>query len=610
MRAPKFGTGGVIVWRIMQAINRIVVAVLLAVCSPHATFAHDKAHPLAPPDLSSPRATLTNFLALMDRAYARWTSESGTDEDRIEREAIGRIAHQFFDLSDVAPSVRKNVGRETAVYMKEVLDRIELPPWEQIPDEATLASKPDRVNHWTIPETEITLVRIEEGLHEGQWVFSSETDERAAEFYRLAKHLPYKAGASEGLYQLFVSEPGWMIPRAMIRALPEWMHTRLAGQALWQWTALVLTLIATCALMLMVYRLTGRWSKGRRGATYYFAVVLPVFAVMIPQAATEFLSDQVYITGRLFDALDFALDLVSLAALVVVILSITNRIVAALAALPWSRERQLTAQLAQLAVRAVGVVGALIAVFEGGRYLGVPLTTLVAGVSVSGLTVALAAQDTLKNLFGSLMILLDRPFQVGDQIRIKGHEGKVESVGLRSTRIRDANGHVISISNEEMARLDSKNISSRTHLRRHEVLRLRSNSPPQKVRRLAEFVRGILKDHGGFDPKHPPSVHIGFGDDAVTLTMTYHYGSSNAGGFAAFNEEITLQILERMQQDGIELAPAAPSHVEAAAHAPSHETHEAHAPGHEPFGTSHGHGSAESEESEHHAPANHGAGPV
>ena len=72
----------------------------------------------------------------------------------------------------------------------------------------------------------------------------------------------------------------------MIRALPEWMHTRLAGQALWQWTALVLTLIATCALML-IDGLTGRWSKGRRGATYYFAVVLPVFAVMIPQAATN-----------------------------------------------------------------------------------------------------------------------------------------------------------------------------------------------------------------------------------------------------------------------------------------------------------------------------------
>jgi len=142
----------------------------------------------------------------------------------------------------------------------------------------------------------------------------------------------------------------------------------------------------------------------------------------------------------------------------------------------------------------MGVAGALIAVFEGGRYLGVPLTTLVAGVSVSGLTVALAAQDTLRNLFGSLMILLDRPFQMGDLIRIKGHQGTVESVGLRSTRIRDASGHVVSISNEEVARLDSENVSRQSHLRRQEVLRLRADTPTEKIRTFVDRLRGILEN--------------------------------------------------------------------------------------------------------------------
>src|SRR6476646_473229 len=168
----------------MRSINRIFAVALVAVCWGYAVAAHDRAHPLAPPDLSSPRATLTNFLALMDRAYLQWTSERSTEDDRVEREAIARIAHQFFDLSDVAPSVRKNVGRETAVYMKEVLDRIELPPWEQIPDEAMVAAQQGGMNQWTIPQTEITLVRLKEGLREGQWVFRSETDDRAAQFYR------------------------------------------------------------------------------------------------------------------------------------------------------------------------------------------------------------------------------------------------------------------------------------------------------------------------------------------------------------------------------------------------------------------------------------------
>src|SRR6266536_4652715 len=499
----------------IKSIGRITLIIVAAVLGLHSMYAlaQSEQHPLAPPELTSPRDTLRSFMTLMDKAYQRWKTEGRTYANRAERGAITRLAHQFFDLSDTAPSVRNNVGRETAVFMKEVLDRIELPPWEEIPDEAMIASKPGGLNRWTIPHTEITLVRLKEGLHEGNWVFNSETDERAPEFYEQVKKMPYKPGA------------------------------------------LVLTLLVTAVLMVLIFRLAGYWSRTRRGAGYYLAMVFPIFAIVLPQAATDFLSDQVFITGKLFAALDFALDLVSLGALVALILGITNRLATAIMVLPWFKPRQLNAQLAQLIIRAMGVAGALIAVFEGGRYLGVPLTTLVAGVSVSGLTVALAAQDTLRNLFGSLMILLDRPFQMGDLIRIKGHQGTVESVGLRSTRIRDGSGHVVSISNEEVARLDSEHVSRQSHLRRSEVLRLPVDTPPGKIRSFVELVRGLLENHEGFDPKFPPSVRIGFSDNTVTVTIAYCYHPPNSAAFAALNEKITLQILEGMAKEGIQLSP-------------------------------------------------------
>ncbi len=540
----------------MHPIRQLALVVLAACVWGHATFAlaQGDPHPLAPPDLSSPRATLMNFMALMNRAYYYWKTEGRTYQNRDQRGAITRLAHQFFDLNDIAPSVRNNVGRETAVFIKEVLDRVGLPPWEQIPDEAMIAAKPGGLNQWTIPHTEITLVRLKEGLREGQWVFNSETDERAPEFYARAKHLPYQPGASEGLYDLFVSEPGWMIPNSWIRGLPGWLQARHGGQAVWQWCALVLTLAVTAALMILIYRITERWSRGRHGASYYLAVVFPLFAVILPQSATDFLSDHVLITGRLFAILDFALDLVSLGALVILILGLTNRLANALMALPWFKSRPLNAQLAQLILRTLGVIAALVAVFEGGRYVGVPLTTLIAGVSVSGLTVALAAQDTLKNLFGSLMIMLDRPFEVSDTIRIKGHEGRVESVGLRSTRIRDSSGYLVSIPNEEMARLDSTNISRQGYLRRNEVLRLRADTPTAQIRSFVAFVSGILENHEGCDTAFPPSVQIGLSDDAVTVTITYFYHPPDAVAFAAFNNKVTLQILEGMAKEGIRMA--------------------------------------------------------
>jgi MscS family membrane protein len=546
----------------MQAIRRTVAIAFLTFVSGHAMCAlaeDNNLHPLAPPDLSSPRAALTDFETLMNTSYYHWKTEGRSFENRRQRAIIAHLAHQFFDLSDIAPAVRNNVGRETAVYIKEVLDRIGLPPLEEIPDAEMIAAKPGGLNHWTIPNTEITLVRLKDGLREGQWVFNSETDERAPEFYQRVEHLPYKPNASEGLYDLFVSQPGWMIPAPLIRVLPWWMKVRPGGQAVWQWCALVLTLILTAAAMVFIYRFTARWSKGQRGAGYYLAIVFPIFAVILPQTATDFLSDQVFITGKLFASVDFALDLVSLGALIVVILGVTNRMARAVMGMPWFKPRRLDAHLAQLIIRAIGVAAALVAVFEGGHYLGVPLTTLVAGVSVGGLTVALAAQDGLKNLFGSLMILIDRPFQMGDLIRIKGHEGNVESVGLRSTRIRDSSGHVVSISNEEVARLDSENVSSRSHLRRHEVLRIRPDTPPENIRNFATFLRDILKDHEGSDPQFPPSVQIGLSDDAVTLTMNYLYHPPISAAFAAFNEKVTLQILEGMAQERIEFSRAGSS---------------------------------------------------
>ena len=154
------------------------------------------------------------------------------------------------------------------------------------------------------------------------------------------------------------------------------------------------------------------------------------------------------------------------------------------------------------------------------------------------------------------MILLDRPFQVGDAIRVKGHEGTVESVGLRSTRIRDSSGHVVSIPNDEMARLDSKKMSQQRYLQRKEVLRLRADTPPARIRNFASFVSGILENHEGCDPAHPASVQIGLGDDAVLVTISYSYHPPNAAAFAAFNEKVTLQILEGMAKEGVQLAQA------------------------------------------------------
>ncbi len=140
----------------------------------------------------------------------------------------------------------------------------------------------------------------------------------------------------------------------LVSALPWWMKARHRGQAVWQWCGLFLTLIFTAALLVFAFRAMGRLSHSHHGLGYYLAVVFPIFAIIIPQAATDFLSDQLFISGKLFANLDFALDLVSLAGLS---LDSGSDESAGNGADDPSlfKPRQLNAHLAQLIDRAVGL---------------------------------------------------------------------------------------------------------------------------------------------------------------------------------------------------------------------------------------------------------------
>ncbi len=277
--------------------------------------------------------------------------------------------------------------------------------------------------------------------------------------------------------------------------------------------------------------------------------------MLVPAAATYFLSHGVFLSGSTYTVLAFALDLIALGALVVVILGIANRLATAVSSLPWFRPRSVAVQLTQLIIRVCGVAGSVVAVLEGGRYLGVPLTTLIASASVSGLAVALAAQDAMKNLFGSLMILLDKPFEVGDTIKIKSYEGKVELIGLRSTKLRVASGHVVTLANADIANADSENISRRAHLRRSDTILLKSDTPLEKIQQALEIMRTALKEQDGSDSKKPATVHVtAIGPDAVKLEMTYWFYPPDTAKFAAYTETLNLNLLRQFQAAGIQLA--------------------------------------------------------
>lgn len=187
--------------------------------------------------------------------------------------------------------------------------------------------------------------------------------------------------------------------------------------------------------------------------------------------------------------------------------------------------------------------------------IGFNITTVLAGLGVGGFAVALAAQDTLKNFIGSILILLDKPYVIGERILVKGHDGVVEEIGLRSTRIRELNGHQTIIPNDEMSRLNIENVGRRPHIRRSTNISIAYDTPLEKVKKAVDIITGILDDHEGMNPDLPPRVFFReFSPTSLEIMMLYWYQPPMYWDFMAFNQRVNMQIMEEFEKEGIRLA--------------------------------------------------------
>jgi len=197
----------------------------------------------------------------------------------------------------------------------------------------------------------------------------------------------------------------------------------------------------------------------------------------------------------------------------------------------------------------------VLALFVAEQVYGKPLTTLLATLGVGGLAIALAAQDTIKNFFGSLMILLDKPFQVGDRVVVGEFDGPVEEVGFRSTKIRTLDGHVVTVPNDQIANEKVKNISKRPYIRRVANITITYDTPAEKVRRAVEIIQEVLDNHEGMDPEFPPRVYFNdFNDWALNILAIYWYHPPEYWDYLAFTQKVNLEIFERFNAEGIEFA--------------------------------------------------------
>ena len=211
---------------------------------------------------------------------------------------------------------------------------------------------------------------------------------------------------------------------------------------------------------------------------------------------------------------------------------------------------QLTPILRNFSTVIIFIIGA----FKVLLLFGVDAATILAGASIGGLALAFASQDTVKNLIGTVMIFVDKPFHIGDWISAGEVVGTVEEVGFRSTRIRAADTSIFQIPNSRLSELVINNSGLRLFRRYNTQLGLRYDTPPELIEAFVRGVREIIKAHPDTKSDSFNVEFTGFGDSALLIMMNMYLKDLAWSSEQKSRHQIHIAIVKLAKELGVDFA--------------------------------------------------------
>lgn len=209
-------------------------------------------------------------------------------------------------------------------------------------------------------------------------------------------------------------------------------------------------------------------------------------------------------------------------------------------------------QLLPIISKSLKIFVVVVAVLVTTQNLGMNVTGLLASLSIGGLAVGLAAQDTLSNLFGAVALFADKPFRVGDRIQLDSIDGSVEAIGLRSTRIRNLDGHLVAVPNRTMANASITNISKRPNIKTVMNVGVTYDTPAEKVERAMVIIEEIFKPH----PKTGDLIisFNKFNDSSLNILVVHWWNSTDFKEYLLGFQKLNLELKRRFDAEGIDFA--------------------------------------------------------
>ncbi len=213
----------------------------------------------------------------------------------------------------------------------------------------------------------------------------------------------------------------------------------------------------------------------------------------------------------------------------------------------------------RLTQRTINFVVAFLAIIFVARSAGVNVAGAIAGLGVGGIAVALAAQKTLENLFGGVSIIFDKSIRVGDLCRIGDQEGKVQDIGIRSTRFRTQARTVLTVPNGQLSSMNLENLGMRDKIRFRHIIGLRSETTSQQLSSVLEGLRALLAEHHYVEADTSRVNFVKLGPSSMDLEVFAYILTNVNERFLVVQEELLVGTLAVVERSGT--APALPSQV-------------------------------------------------
>jgi MscS family membrane protein len=483
----------------------------------------------------------------------RSTDPFGRDSPQSSVVAFLEAAHagnyakawRYLDLRNMPEDQRLSDGTELARELETILDRdtqfdvgnLSRDPQGDVAD--NLAPNRDRVDtfHVNGHTLELDLERVP--LHSGLsvWLFSSDSVARIPAIARMAdnsvieRHLP----------------------------LPL-VNSQLIGTPLWRWIGLALLAFALAAFSKLlsrfalwvtrqsVQRVAPGWDLGLLQT--FLGPLRLLLSVSLFRAGMEWFGPSALLRlylGRVLAALFFwGVFWLCSVIIDVIVRHLRTRLE--------TRHRSFSYSVLPLSGRVAKILVLVLIIAAVLSAWGYNTTTLLAGLGIGGVALALASQKTLENLFGSIAVISDRPVSVGDLCKFGDRMGTVEDIGLRSTRLRTADRTLVTVPNGSFSTMTLENFDRRDKMLFHVILNLRRNTTPDQVRTVLQSVTALLKANPKLEPGVMPVRFVGIGSYSLNIEIFVYILTLDGDEFNRIQEDLLLSVMDAVEAAGTELA--------------------------------------------------------